>query len=269
MPRDPDALHPRTRPVLIAAAVVLAVVLVVTFGVVLGRDHAPQHGVSAAGSSKSPSMVPPMATASSATTATPAPSISATTSAAASPITSATAEQCPRGLVSDALPAAPPVDETWHATPMAPVPESPTYGPYRTSPAGLPVCFSRSPMGATIAVRSIDAWLFSTQWRTVIQTQVAQTPGYAELLTALEAAPPDGSPETDTVVGFNVAAYTPATATIDLVTQSPNGAVDGCPVSVQWTSGDWQLTPRPDGTLTDQTCPAVAPGTYVPWGPGQ
>jgi hypothetical protein len=262
MPRDPDALRPRrTRPVLIAVAGVLAVVLVLALGVVLGRDRTPREARTAAGASPTPAPSSPATT-------TPAPSTSQPTSTASS-APAAAAQQCPRGLVSDVLPAAPPVDETWHATPMAPVPVSLTYGPYRTGAAGLPICFSHSPMGATIAVRSIDAWLFSTKWRTVLSTQVAQTPGYAELLTALEAAPPDGSPETDTVVGFNVASYTPAAATIDLVTRSPNGAVDGCPVSVQWTSGDWQLTPRPDGTLTDQTCPAVTPGTYVPWGPGQ
>jgi hypothetical protein len=269
MPRDPDALGPRTRPVLIAAAAVLAVVLVLTLGVVLGRDHAPQHGVSASGLSKSPSMVPPMVTASSATTATPVPSSSATTSVAARPTTSPTAEQCPRGLVSDALPAAPPVDETWRATSVAPLPVSPTYGPLRTGPAGLPICFSHSPMGATIAARTIDASLFSTNWRTAIAIQVAHTPGYAELLTALEAAPPDGSADADTLIGFNVVGYTPAVTTIQLVLQGSNGGVAGCSLAVQWTAGDWQLAPRPDGSLTQTPCPTVDPGTYILWGPGQ
>jgi hypothetical protein len=267
MPRDPDALRPRTRPVLIAAAAVLALVLVLTFGVVLGRDHAPQHGVSASGSSKSPFAIPPMVTASSATSTAPAPDSSPPTTPASRTPSVAT-EQCPRGLVSDALPAQSATDITWHATAVAPVPVSPTYGPLRTDSDALPICFSHSPMGAAIAVETIDAWLFSTRWRTVLATHVAQTPGYAEFLTALEADPPDGSPDIDTLVGFNVVAYTPAVASIELVYRGSNGGLVGCPVSAQWTRGDWQLATRPDGTITPATCPSVDPGTFIAWGPG-
>jgi hypothetical protein len=267
MPRDPDALRPRwTRPVLIAVAAVLAVVLVLALGVVLGRDHTPREARTAAGASSTPVAASPITTTSPATT--PAPSSSPLTSTA-SPSGEAATEECPRGLVSDVLPAAPPVDETWHATSVAPLPVSPTYGPLRTSAAGLPICFSHSPMGATIAARSIDASLFSTNWRTAVGTQVARTPGYAELLTALEAAPPDGSADADTLIGFNVLGYTPAVATIELVLQGSNGGVAGCSVSVQWTASDWQLAPRPDGSLTQTPCPTVDPGTYIPWGPGQ
>jgi hypothetical protein len=268
MPQDPDALRPRTRPVLIASAAVLALVLVLTLGVVLGRDHAPQREVSAAGSSKSPFAIPPMVTASSATSAAPALDSSPPTTPA-SPTPSAATEQCPRGLVSDALPAQSATDITWHATAVAPVPVSPTYGPLHTDSSGLPICFSHSPMGAAIAVQTIDAWLFSTKWRTVLATHVAQTPGYAEFLTALEADPPDGSPDVDTLVGFTVVSYAPTVATSQLVFRGSNGGLAGCPVSAEWRRNDWQLAVQPNGMLTPATCPPVDSGTYVPWGPGQ
>jgi hypothetical protein len=267
MPRDPDALRPRTRPVLIAGAAVLAVVLVLTLGVVLGRDHTPRGATTAAGASPTPVAVSPMTTASSAAAASAQSSSPQT--ATASPSAEPAAEECPRGLVSDALPAQAATDITWHATSVAPVPVSPTYGPLRTDSDALPICFSHSPMGAAIAVQTIDAWLFSTKWQTVLATHVARTPGYAEFLTALEADPPDGSPDVDTLVGFTVVSYAPAVATIQLVFRGSNGGLAGCPVSAQWRSGDWQLAVQPDGTLTPATCPAVDPGTYIPWGPGQ
>lgn len=268
MPHDPDALRPRwTRPVLITTAALLAVVLVLALGVALGRDHNPRRAATAGGSSQKPAATVPTTTASSATTGATPPPIPASSSPSTAS-TSASAEECPRGLVSDVLPAQAATDITWHATSVAPVPVSPTYGPLRTDSDALPICFSHSPMGAAIAVETIDAWLFGTKWRTVLATHVAQTPGYAEFLTALEADPPDGSPDIDTLVGFNVVAYTPAVASIELVYRGANGGLVGCPVSAQWTRGDWQLATRPDGTITPATCPSVDPGTFIAWGPG-
>jgi len=246
------------RLAVIAAVAVLAAVLLIAGGALLGRGT----GTTAAPARLPPTPVP----VSSSVAARTAPaSSSATSSSAVSP-----SQACPAGLVSDVLPASAPADVVWRATSVAPVPVSKTWGPYRTTATGLPRCFSHSPTGAVIAVRSIDASLFSTQWKTVLATQVARTPGYSELQSALTSQPPDGSAETNTLVGFNVVTYTPAAATVDLVFRGPNNTgPSGCPLSVQWTAGDWQLTPRPDGTLTEASCPLVDRGTYIAWGVGQ
>ena len=258
---DTDDKRRRWRRLLavIAAVAVLAVVLVVAGGALLGQGT---------GTTAAPARVPPAPAP-----ASPPAAASRTGQVSSSPTPStpvaSPSDACPAGLVSDVLPASAPADVVWRATPMAPVPYSKTWGPYRTTASGLPRCFSHSPTGAVIAARSIDAWLVSTQWRTVLATQVARTPGYSDLQSALASDPPAGAAETDTVVGFNIAEYTPGAATIDLVVRSPNSAVNGCAVGVRWADGDWQLTPRPDGTLTNTPCPTADTGTYVPWGPNQ
>jgi len=247
------------RLAVIAAVAVLAVVLLVAGGVLLGLGT----GTTAAPARVTPAPVPVASSAVAASTAqgSSSPTLSSAPAVSAS-------DACPLGLVSDVLPASAPADVVWRATPMAPVPYSKTWGPYRTTASGLPRCFSHSPTGAVIAVRQIDAWLFSTQWRTVLATQVARTPGYIGLRSALESQPPDGSADTNTVVGFDIETYTPAAATIALVLRGPNNTgPSGCPLAVQWVNGDWQVTPRPDGTLTEASCPLVDTGTYIPWGP--
>jgi len=248
------------RPAVITAVAIVVAALLITGGVLLGRDShtSTVAAVSSPSAASTPRAVLPASPSVGAATSTIAPS----TSTAASP-----SEACPAGLVSDVLPASAPADVVWRATSVAPVPASKTWGPYRTSATGLPRCFSHSPTGAVIAAVSINTWLFSTQWRTVLATQVARNPGYTELQSALSSQPPDGSRETDTVAGFTVAAYTATAATVEVVERSPNGGTIGCPLSEQWVNGDWQLTPRPDGTLSAMPCPDVTTGTYIPWGP--
>lgn len=259
---DDDKRRRRWRRLLAvsAAVAVLAVVLLVAGGALLGRGT----GTTAAPARVTPAPVPESSSAVAARTA----QASSSPTSSSAPAVSAS-DACPVGLVSDVLPASAPADVVWRATSVAPVPHSKTWGPYRTTASGLPRCFSHSPTGAVIAAVSINTWLFSTQWRTVLATQVARTPGYSELQSALESQPPDGSAQTDTVTGFTIAAYTTTAATVEVVERGPNGGEIGCPLSEQWANGDWQLTPRPDGTLTENSCPVVTTGTYIPWGPDQ
>lgn len=147
------------------------------------------------------------------------------------------------------------------------MPVSPTYGPRSRGLGGLPECFSHSPTGGVIAAWSINASLFSTDWQHVLDTQVAHTAGYARLVTQLQTDPPDGSPGTTSPAGFEILAADQDAVTVELVLRdSANGALVGCPITVAWDGDDWQLAPRPDGTVTTPTCPAVAPGSYVSWG---
>jgi hypothetical protein len=198
-------------------------------------------------------------------TNTPPP---AATAAAGPTASAATGDGCPAGPVSTALPTTVPADLQWATGGYEPLPFSATSGPFRESAVGLPECFAHSPMGAVIAAWTINADLFSTGWRQAITTQVARTAGYPRLLTELEATPPDGTPGVDSPAGFTVLAATADTVTVDLVLQGPgNGGLIGCPLTVSWVGGDWQLAPRADGTLTTMPCPAVDPGTFVTWGP--
>ena len=248
------------RPAVIAAAAVLAALLLIMGGVLLGRGSAT---TAAPARSATPAPVP-VSTSTSSTTASASPALTPSATASRS-----TSDACPVGLVNDVLPASAPADVVWHATSVAAVPVSKTWGPYRTTATGLPRCFSHSPTGAVVAAVNINTWLFSRQWRTVLATQVARTSGYSELQSALESQPPDGSAEIDTVAGFAVVAYTATAATVEVVERSPNGGEIGCPLSEQWSDGDWQLTPRPDGTLSAMPCPDVTTGTYIPWGPDE
>jgi hypothetical protein len=178
----------------------------------------------------------------------------AATAASGPTASAATGDGCPVGPVSMAVPTS--------------LPYSATYGPFRQSTVGLPECFGHSPMGAVIAAWTTDADLFSTGWRQALATQVAKTAGYPRLLTELEATPPDGTPGVDSPAGFTVVAANADIVTVDLILQGAgNGGLIGCPLTMSWDGGDWQLDPRPDGTLTTTPCPAVDPGTFVTWGP--
>lgn len=166
------------------------------------------------------------------------------------------------------LPKAAPRDLDWVHGLREPMPGSPAYGPLRRDTQNLPECFSHSPTGAVIAAWSINASLFSTRWEHVLKSQIAHTSGYARLVTQLQADPPDGSPGSTSPAGFEILAANENAVTVDLVLRSNvNDALIGCPVTVIWSGEDWQLAPRPDGTITTPTCAAVQPGGYVSWGP--
>lgn len=147
------------------------------------------------------------------------------------------------------------------------MPVSAIYGPRTRGPAGLPECFSHSPTGGVLAAWSINASLFSTKWQHVLETQVARTSGYPRLVTQLQINPPDGSPGTTSPAGFAILSADQDAVTVELVLRDDaNSALVGCPVTVAWDGNDWQLAPRPDGTVTTPTCPAIEPGSYISWG---
>lgn len=203
----------------------------------------------------------------------PVPSTSATAAmpTASTPPSSepqpTTGAPCPVGRVEATLPTAAPRDLTWVHGLREPMPVSPTYGPLRRDDVGLPTCFSHSPTGAVIAAWSINASLFTTHWSDVLATQIAHTTGYPRLVTQLQAEPPDGSPGTTSPAGFEIIAADQDAVTLELVLRdNTTSALVGCPVTVAWEGDDWQLAPRPDGTVTTPTCPAVTAGTFIAWG---
>lgn len=174
---------------------------------------------------------------------------------------------CPVGRVEATLPSEAPRDLAWVHGPREPMPVSATYGPGTRGPDGLPECFSHSPTGGVLAAWSINASLFSTEWQHVLETQIAHTSGYPRLVTQLQTDPPDGSPGTTSPAGFAILAADQDAVTVELVLRDDaSSALVGCPVTVAWDGNDWQLAPRPDGTVTTPTCPAVEPGSYISWG---
>jgi hypothetical protein len=212
----------------------------------------------------------PVATATFSATAVDPPQATAAGRTPPSPTAPTTRNRgsCPAGPVGTAAPTSVPPDLEWATGGYEPLPYSATSGPFRQSAVGFPECFAHTPMGAVIAAWTINADLFSTGWRQALDTQVARTAGYPRLLTELEATPPDGTPGIDSPAGFSVVAATADTVTVDLVLQGAgNGGLIGCSLTVSWDGGDWQLDPRPDGTLTTTPCPPVDAGTFANWGP--
>jgi hypothetical protein len=252
-PGTGQATGHRVLLLLLIGVVLVAATVAVTWHI---SGHRADQVPFAAATSNATAGEPPQATAAG---RTPPSSTAPTTTARGS---------CPAGPVSTAAPTSVPADLEWATGGYEPLPYSPTYGPFRQSTVGLPECFAHSLMGGVIAAWTINADLFSTGWRQALDTQVARTAGYPRLLTELEATPPDGTPGIDSPAGFSVVAATADTVTVDLVLQGAgNGGLIGCSLTVSWDGGDWQLDPRPDGTLTTMPCPAVDPGTFVSWGP--
>lgn len=140
------------------------------------------------------------------------------------------------------------------------LPVSPEAGP-RHARGGLASGFADTPRGAllaavNIAVRASADWGPSI-FRPTIADQVTGRSALA-LLRAVareyaQARRPGGQPSQPRASedAYRFLAFTPATATIDLVTSGP--AADGTPVlvlttlQVVWLRGDWRLVAPPSG----------------------
>jgi len=145
------------------------------------------------------------------------------------------------------------------------LPSSAAAGPRDTS-GGLAAGFAHSPLGALLAAVNIGVRA-NPQWGPRIFTAVIRGqvtgPDAAALLANCEASYDQASQPADVTGGaplgdvdvaeqaFRWVAYTPAAATVDLVSAGPGGQGTTVRASTQiqviWDGGDWQVIAPPGG----------------------
>jgi hypothetical protein len=174
----------------------------------------------------------------------------------------------------------------WHDFHGIELPSSPVAGPHVTR-AGLASGFADTPLGAVLAALNI-AVRANAQWGPAIfvpeiRDQVTG-PAAAVLLDSCEAAYTRASQAAHITGGrplgnayateqaFRLAAYTPAAATVDLVSAGPGtqGVIVRAVtrVGVAWAAGDWRVIAPPGGDWGNAAAPLASPAGYTTF-PGQ
>ena len=243
-----------------AAAGLIAVVIVALIGVlvVIGtRDTTAVAG----GTATTPS------TAASATTAVPAPPGVGDT-----PTAAPAADGRPAGCTTTGTDQTTPVDTprnvTWGLVAGTAVPSSPTDGPMLHSAAGVAYCFSRTPVGAMLAVSNLGHATGAAQAVQNDQLKYSTVPGpLADEIAAKPAVASDPAATKGTqLAGFRVLSYTPDSASIALAfSVSTPGKYGVITAAMQWSQGDWRVVVQPGPTVTTTATVATSLDTFVPW----
>jgi hypothetical protein len=165
----------------------------------------------------------------------------------------------------------------WHAIRLdgAPVPVSPAAGPF-TRGQHLASRFTDTPAGAVLAAVGIavrtsgqlgPAIFIPTIARQVTGTGsaallAAARADYAQAATAHQPGRPGGPAGKATAAarGFRLTSWTPAAATVQVITIADGadgrGVVTG--LQVRWQRGDWRLVAPPGGNFAAAASPAAS-----------
>jgi hypothetical protein len=204
--------------------------------------------------------------------AEPAPPASTAPSTSPEPTPSATSTGggCDPAPASDELPTAPPADLEFEVVGRGIVPVSDTYGPtVRTGPVWD--CFSRSPLGASMAAVSISALsVVGEDLVAIAEEQLVENEGQQVYLEFARTVGPEGvtgpAGGFNQPVGFRVDSYTADQAVVSLAARTPDGALSAAALTVVWQDDTWKLQLLADGSETAALTPLVDLDDYVAWG---
>jgi hypothetical protein len=162
------------------------------------------------------------------------------------------------------IPTTTPPDTTWQLLGTMAAPTDPRLGPGRIG-AGLPFCYSRSPMGALYAAANFIAVLSDPSLRLpAAKYLTAAGRGREELIR--QSTSPGGPGSSDMQLGGFVVApnYTPDTASVDLAIRYGRYFVR-LQVPLRWESGDWRVVVPDNGRPLDGMSQIPDLSNYVPW----
>jgi hypothetical protein len=136
------------------------------------------------------------------------------------------------------------------------VPSTPAGGPQVTQGA-VARCFAHDATGALVAAIRIPLAIGTAgadTWRPIVDAGLMPGAGTdAVVAIAQQAYSAIGAGGTGQnpapVAGFKFIAYSPAQAVVAVVFRSPTGALFVSDTVVEWSGGDWQVQPGPDGQL--------------------
>lgn len=162
------------------------------------------------------------------------------------------------------VPTTTPADTSWQLIGTMAAPVAPQLGPGRFG-AGLPFCYSRSPMGALYAAANFVAVLTDPALRLpAAKYLTAAGRGRDELIR--QSTSPGGPGSSDMqLAGFVVAPnYTADAASVDLAIRYGRYFVH-LQVPLRWEAGDWRVVVPDNGRPLDGAAQIPDLSNYVPW----
>ena len=238
---------PFSKPGFIVSALVVALVLVLGVGVIIGRRSDDDSGAADA-------------------TADPTGSAGVSTTAnAGATSTDGDASICGlEGVVLEGTVTEAP-EATWAYHGTAAYPSSPVYGPGATDVEdNFSYCFQHSPEGAIFAASSYMAQPFDTRvGKPWLEYYVADGPYREHLMSSTATARPSDDVPIEAiqmkVVGFRLLSYDGATARVDVAVEATYANRTFYHSSIHdlvWQDGDWKLstetdTPIDSGNISD------------------
>ena len=167
------------------------------------------------------------------------------------------------------VPTATPTGVTWNLVQGVAVPTSAADGPMLHSPAGVGYCYSRTPVGAVLAVSNLGRATGGAQQAQDDQLKFSTVPGpLADQIAATPAiASSPNASAGGQYAGFRVLSYTPDSASIAVVVgvASHPGVYGVLTASMQWNQGDWRVVVQPGPTVVVTGTTTTSLLDYVPW----
>ncbi|BCB75007.1 hypothetical protein GCM10022251_75720 [Phytohabitans flavus] len=166
------------------------------------------------------------------------------------------------------IPDAAPPDVTWRPLNGAQTPFSASAGPLKSTGPML-WCFAHTPMGAVMAAHVIPRHMSGPDWRTVIREQLVPGFGRDYFEAMRESLPETGQTRTtNTLAGFLVLSYSPATASIRVLVRQATVTYVSVDYTVDWDGVDWKLRPLSIGDLHTRVTTVLSLVGFALWKEG-
>ncbi|MFJ1567692.1 hypothetical protein [Streptomyces erythrochromogenes] len=203
------------------------------------------------------------------------PTASGQSAATPSAAQSGSAEGRPAGCSTNDsdqnIPQQSPSDLKWKQYQIDLLPVSPSAGPLKFD-GGVWSCYSRTPLGAVLAMQAISAKMGGPDWKAVTEKQVARGTGKDQFVARRSKqadSTPTGAPGSrGSYVGFRVLTYSKDQATAMTLMRLADGTHGVATMSVVWEDGDWKLRPTLSGSTTESITAVGGPEGFTIWGGG-
>ena len=165
------------------------------------------------------------------------------------------------------VPTATPTGVTWNLVQGTAVPSSAADGPTLHSPAGVGYCYSRTPVGALLAVSNLGPYPGDAQHvqDDVLKHSIVPGPLADQIAaTPAVASSPGGGWQ---YAGFRIISYTADSASIAVAvsTASHPGVYGVGTAAMHWYQGDWRVAMQPGPTVLVTGTTTTSLLDYVPW----
>ncbi len=155
----------------------------------------------------------------------------------------------------------PPIGVTWEQVGAMSAPQSTTLGPQHVE-NGINVCFADNPAGALLA--ALDIWAEATGsvntqvlWK---QRAIDVPQGISNEAGALDS---HGSFQ---IAGYKYVSYSPASAQLVVVLESPKETLLAIQMPMRWVDDDWRFVyPTSGGPVMEQLPSTTLSAPYVQW----
>ncbi|MEV7727067.1 hypothetical protein AB0P15_20260 [Streptomyces sp. NPDC087917] len=197
----------------------------------------------------------------------------ATTTSSAKPPGSAEGRPagCSTNDSDQSVPQQSPSDLKWRQYQVDLLPVSPSAGPLKVD-GGVWSCYSRTPLGAVLAMQAISAKMGGSDWKAVAEQQMARGAGKDQFVakrSKLADSNPTGAPGSrGSYVGFRVLTYSKDQATAMTLMRLAGGTYGVATMSAVWEDGDWKLRPTLSGSTTESITAVGGPEGFTTWGGG-